>query len=49
MLFKNNRTAQEIASSLTSGWMHYALYALMIFFFSYFWVATHVPAQPDRR
>ena len=39
LLFKNSRTAQEIAQSLTSGWMHYVFYALMIFFFSYFWVA----------
>lgn len=39
LLFKNSRTAQEIAQSLTSGWMHYVFYGLMIFFFSYFWVA----------
>ena len=39
LLFKNSRPAQEIAQSLTSGWMHYVFYALMIFFFSYFWVA----------
>ena len=40
LLFKNSRTAQEIAANLTNGWLHYLLYALMIFFFSYFWVAT---------
>ena len=39
LLFKNSRTAQEIAQSLTSGWAHYVFYGLMIFFFSYFWVA----------
>ena len=39
LLFKNSRTAQDIAQSLTSGWMHYVFYGLMIFFFSYFWVA----------
>ncbi len=39
MAFKNSRTAQEIAQSLTTGWMHYVFYSLMIFFFSYFWVA----------
>jgi preprotein translocase subunit SecY len=40
MLFKNSPTAMNIAASLTHGWMHYTLYAIMIFFFSYFWVAT---------
>lgn len=40
MVFKNNATALRISASLTNGWMHYALYAIMIFFFSYFWVAT---------
>ena len=39
MAFRNSRTAQEIAQSLTSGWAHYIFYSLMIFFFSYFWVA----------
>ena len=40
MAFPQNRTAQEIASLLAVGWLHYVLYAVMIFFFSYFWVAT---------
>lgn len=31
--------AGQLAANLTNGWMHYTLYALMIFFFSYFWVA----------
>jgi preprotein translocase subunit SecY len=40
MAFKTNPTAQLIASMLTQGWLHYTFYGLMIFFFSYFWVAT---------
>ena len=39
LAFKNSRVAQEISQSLTSGWAYYLFYALMIFFFSYFWVA----------
>ena len=40
MAFKNSRTANEIAQMLSVGWPHYLVMALMIFFFSYFWVAT---------
>ncbi|MGA9576122.1 MAG: preprotein translocase subunit SecY [Terrimicrobiaceae bacterium] len=40
MAFPQSRTAQEIANLLAVGWLHYVLYAAMIFFFSYFWVAT---------
>ena len=43
MAFKNTAwagKAQEIAAMLTQGWLHYTLYGVMIFFFSYFWVAT---------
>jgi preprotein translocase subunit SecY len=40
MAFPQNRTAQEIANLLAVGWLHYVLYGAMIFFFSYFWVAT---------
>ncbi len=40
MAFPQNRTAQELASLLSVGWLHYVLFAAMIFFFSYFWVAT---------
>jgi preprotein translocase subunit SecY len=40
MAFPQNRTAQEIAHLLAVGWLHYVLYGAMIFFFSYFWVAT---------
>ncbi len=39
LAFKNSPTAQRLAQNLTSGWLHYLVYALMIFFFSYFWVA----------
>lgn len=40
MAFKNSGRAQLIASMLTDGWLHYTFYGGMIFFFSYFWVAT---------
>src|SRR6266513_2205335 len=40
LLFKNSPTASKIANALNSGPLHYALIAAMIFFFSYFWVAT---------
>ncbi len=40
MAFPQNATAQEISVLMTSGWLHYVLSAGMIFFFSYFWVAT---------
>jgi preprotein translocase subunit SecY len=40
MAFPQNRTAQEIANLLAVGWLHYVFYGVMIFFFSYFWVAT---------
>lgn len=39
-LFPSNPFAQEVAQMLAGGWLHYTLYAVMIFFFSYFWVAT---------
>ena len=45
MGFKNSPTAQYYASMLTDGWLHYSLYGLMIFFFSYFWVATQFQPQ----
>src|SRR5437868_5518643 len=44
--FRNSPTASRIASALSTGWPHYAVLAGMIFFFSYFWVATQFqPAQ----
>jgi preprotein translocase subunit SecY len=38
-LFPGSPTANKISAMLATGWLHYALYAGMIFFFSYFWVA----------
>src|SRR6202162_3101583 len=44
--FRNSPTAARIAAALSTGWLHYAVLAAMIFFFSYFWVATQFqPAQ----
>lgn len=40
MAFPGQRWAQTLAEQLTYGWLHYVLFAIMIFFFSYFWVAT---------
>ena len=40
MAFPAQRWAQELSVLLTTGWLHYVLFAAMIFFFSYFWVAT---------
>jgi len=38
--FPGSETMNRIASQLTQGWMYYTLTGLLIFFFSYFWVAT---------
>src|SRR5213595_1632106 len=44
--FPNSPTARQISEMLSTGWLHYAVLAAMIFFFSYFWVATQFqPAQ----
>ncbi len=40
MAFPASRTAQELSNLLATGWLHYVLFGAMIFFFSYFWVAT---------
>src|SRR5437764_3446892 len=45
-LFKNSRVAKQITDAMATGWAHYALIAAMIFFFSYFWVATQF--QPSQ-
>ena len=45
MAFKNSDTAQRIAAMLNDGWLHYTLFGAMIFFFSYFWVATQFQPQ----
>ncbi|MFN2508743.1 MAG: preprotein translocase subunit SecY [Chthoniobacterales bacterium] len=44
--FQNSRVARQISDMLTNGWPHYVVLALMIFFFSYFWVATQF--QPSQ-
>ncbi|MGZ4983011.1 MAG: preprotein translocase subunit SecY [Chthoniobacterales bacterium] len=46
MAFQNSRIARQISDNLAHGWMHYLVLALMIFFFSYFWVATQF--QPSQ-
>src|SRR5438046_6010564 len=38
--FRNSPTAARIASALSTGWPHYVALTAIIFFFSYFWVAT---------
>ncbi len=40
MAFPGVGWAQDLSNLLTYGWLHYVFFALMIFFFSYFWVAT---------
>jgi preprotein translocase subunit SecY len=45
MAFKGSAMAQQIAAMLSHGWLHYLLYGAMIFFFSYFWVATQFQPQ----
>ena len=45
MAFKDSLTANKIASALTQGPIHYLFYGAMIFFFSYFWVATQFQPQ----
>ncbi|MBA3273041.1 MAG: preprotein translocase subunit SecY [Chthoniobacterales bacterium] len=46
MAFQNSPTARHISDLLSHGWLHYVVLAMMIFFFSYFWVATQFqPAQ----
>src|SRR6266704_2724204 len=44
--FPNSPTARQISEMLSTGWLHYVVLAAMIFFFSYFWVATQF--QPSQ-
>ncbi|MDE1171556.1 MAG: preprotein translocase subunit SecY [Verrucomicrobium sp.] len=44
LLFPQQGWAIQLAQSLSVGWLHYTLSALMILFFSYFWVATQFNA-----
>jgi preprotein translocase subunit SecY len=39
-LMPNTRWVQQLSGILSDGWVFYTLSAFMIFFFSYFWVAT---------
>jgi len=43
--FANSSFAQKLATALTQGTWYYLLYGAMIFFFSYFWVATQFQPQ----
>ena len=40
MLFSDSAWVARFSQSLTSGWPYYTVSGLLIFFFSYFWVAT---------
>ena len=42
---KQYNWVQQLAAMLVDGWLHYSIYAAMIFFFSYFWVATQFQPQ----
>ncbi len=46
MVFPASKAANEFAHFLSDGWFHYFFIALMIFFFSYFWVAMQF--QPSQ-
>lgn len=39
-LFREVQWIQDVARYMASGWVYYVASALLIFFFSYFWVAT---------
>ena len=45
-LFKGQNWAIQLSQMLVGGWLHYTLFGAMIFFFSYFWVATQF--QPNQ-
>lgn len=45
MAFRESLVAQSFANMLAQGFWHYILYAGLIFFFSYFWVATQFQPQ----
>jgi len=44
-LLRGSDIAQKVAANLSDGPLHYSVYAAMIFFFSYFWVATQFQPQ----
>lgn len=39
-MFPDNRWVQDFSALIGSGWVYYTISAALIFFFSYFWVAT---------
>jgi preprotein translocase subunit SecY len=45
MAFRDSAWAHKLAAALNAGFWHYLLYGGMIFFFSYFWVATQFQPQ----
>jgi preprotein translocase subunit SecY len=46
MMFQNADWAVSLSNALTLGWAHYVMTGVLIFFFSYFWVAIQFqPAQ----
>ena len=45
MAFKESAWAHKIAAALQGGFWHYVVFGGMIFFFSYFWVATQFQPQ----
>jgi preprotein translocase subunit SecY len=45
MVLPESDWVQRLAAELNYGWPHYVISALLIFFFSYFWVATMFQPQ----
>lgn len=45
MAFKESSTVQRLTQALAQGPVHYLFYTGLIFFFSYFWVATQFQPQ----
>jgi preprotein translocase subunit SecY len=46
MMFHNSEWAVNLSNALAVGWLHYTITGVLIFFFSYFWVAIQFqPAQ----
>jgi len=45
MAFPASQSARTFSQALAHGWVHNLLYGAMIFFFSYFWVATQFQPQ----
>lgn len=44
-MFKENQMAQRFVGAISQGFWHYVVFGGMIFFFSYFWVATQFHPQ----